>query len=206
MKKKSAFTLIELLVVIAIIAILAALAAPGLAKWIENTRATSDASTIRQLGMLLKRSVDEHEDEMPTLAGASEAWPQVLHKIVPDLKIFVSPFDKRPTQEGSGSPVSYGINNNNFGKHESQFNSPSELIMLAPVASGGGAPVFTGTLNQNVAVTSSGTRGIWKNGQLLNVGFADNHVVPMSYSDFKDEASTKGKKRWQPDYVDETSK
>src|SRR3954447_11523568 len=203
MKKKSAFTLIELLVVIAIIAILAALAAPGLAKWIENTRATSDANTMRQLGMLMKRYLDEHEDEMPTLSGSASTWPEMLHKMSPDLKIFVSPFDKRPIAEGSGSPVSYGINNNNFGKHESQFNSPSELIMFAPVASGGGAPQFTGTLGTNVAVTSGTSRGIFKNNMQLNVAFADNHVVPMTINDFKDEASVKGKKRWQPEYTDE---
>jgi prepilin-type N-terminal cleavage/methylation domain-containing protein len=205
MKKKSGFTLIELLVVIAIIAILAALAAPGLAKWIENTRALSDASTMRQLGMLLKRYLDEHEDEMPALAGTTNTWPQMLHKITPDYKVFVSPFDKRPLQDGTGSPVSYGINQNTFGKHDSQFNSPSELFMLAPVANGGSKPAFTGTVGQNVAVTSATSAGIFKNHNMLNVAFADNHILPMSISEFQDQASIKGKKHWQPEYVDPTS-
>ena len=76
--------------------------------------------------------------------------------------------------------------------------------MFAPVASGGGAPQFTGTLGTNVAVTSGTSRGIFKNNMQLNVAFADNHVVPMTINDFKDESSLKGKKRWQPEYTDES--
>ena len=207
---KSAFTLIELLVVIAIIAILASLAMQGIFSSIEKARALTDSNQLKTLGEIFERYLTDHDDALPSLsgAGAGTAWPEQFHKITTDYKIFLSPFDKRPVQTTSSSPCSYGINNNVFGLDRWEINSPSELIMMAPVATVGGnlKPVFTGVASTNVTLQPTSTHGtykITKNGSYLNALYADWHVVPMNYSpDFTDTSSTAGQRHWNPKYED----
>jgi prepilin-type N-terminal cleavage/methylation domain-containing protein/prepilin-type processing-associated H-X9-DG protein len=200
---KSAFTLIELLVVIAIIAILAALAMTGLSGAIENARSLTEANNLSTLGKSLNGYLNEREDQMPSLVGGTSTWPELLRKGISDYKVFVSPFDKRAVTNGPASPCSFGINSNNFGISASDFYSPSELIMMAPAqVTGGTKPVFSGTMAANVSLTSSNTQGIFRRQSMINVLFADGHVVPMSFLDFKDTSSAKGQRRWMPTYVD----
>jgi prepilin-type N-terminal cleavage/methylation domain-containing protein/prepilin-type processing-associated H-X9-DG protein len=206
--KKSAFTLIELLVVIAIIAILAALAIPALTGSIEKARALSDANQLKSMGTIMVRYLSERDDQFPSLTntgGQSLPWPQALFKLVPDYKVFVSPFDKRAVNEGGNSPCSYGINSNCFDKNASDFATPSQLYVMGPVANSarkGGAPSFQGSMSTNVSMTVGNAAGIYKNGTMLNVLFADWHVTPTNYqTEFQDMSSNKGKRHWYPEAV-----
>jgi len=201
--KNSAFTLIELLVVIAIIAILAALSMGALAKALERGRALSDAGTLRSIGPLFQRYLSDHDDEMPSNAGTgATTWPEQFHKLATDRKLLISPFDRRPIVDGSNSPVSYGINTNNFDVNAGDFVSPSELVMMTAFAKlSKNKPVFSGTASSNVAVQPATTHGIYRDNSYLNVLFADWHVVPMNYEvEVKDDSSLKGKKHWDPLY------
>jgi prepilin-type N-terminal cleavage/methylation domain-containing protein/prepilin-type processing-associated H-X9-DG protein len=202
--KKSAFTLIELLVVIAIIAILAALALPQLNKALETAKAATDSNNLKGLGQMFFKYLTEHDDEMP-VQGAGVVWPDQLHKISNDYKVFKSPFDKRRDSDAGNAPVSYGVNEATFGKSTSDFRSPSSLIILADAASQGPrGVVFTGVAAENVAVNPQGRVGIYRNGSLINVLYADWHVQPLLFRDFSDASSNQGKKRWDPLY-DETA-
>ncbi|HEV7406280.1 MAG TPA: prepilin-type N-terminal cleavage/methylation domain-containing protein [Chthoniobacteraceae bacterium] len=204
--KKSAFTLIELLVVIAIIAILAALVLPAVTKALEQAKATSDASNLRGLGQTMFKYLTDHEDEIPAV-GAGVVWPIELEKVTGDYKIFKSPFDRRAALEGTGAPVSYGINQNLFGLSTSDFKSSSSLILMADAAHAAAnhAPVFSGVASENVSVTAQGNAGIWRSGLYINALYADFHVAQLNYtSEFTDSGSTKGKKRWLP-LFDETN-
>jgi prepilin-type N-terminal cleavage/methylation domain-containing protein/prepilin-type processing-associated H-X9-DG protein len=210
MKKSAtaAFTLIELLVVIAIIALLAALAIPSIAASIERAKALTDSNQLRSLGQIFERYLSDHDDSLPSLtgAGAGTSWPEQFHKITSDYKIFLSPFDKRQVTNSTGSPVSYGINHNAFGIDRSDINSPSEFMIMAPLAAvgSGSKPVFSGAVSNNVSFQPTNTHGIYRitsTNSYMNVLFADWHVLPMSYQlEFTDTSSVKGKKHWDPKY------
>ena len=145
--RKSAFTLIELLVVIAIIAILASIAIPVFSAALEKARSTSDTNQLRQLAVGVTNYLSENEGTMFSVTTTT-TWPVLLQqKYVPDWRVFKSPFDRRKDTTNP-SPVSYGINSYLFtpaadtaktpGKETyngstSQFVSPSELILMAPV-------------------------------------------------------------------------
>ena len=60
------FTLIELLVVIAIIAVLSSLLLPALASSKTKARQTACLSNMRQIGIGMRMSADEHEGWLPT--------------------------------------------------------------------------------------------------------------------------------------------
>jgi prepilin-type N-terminal cleavage/methylation domain-containing protein/prepilin-type processing-associated H-X9-DG protein len=198
--KKSAFTLIELLVVIAIIAILAALLLPSIGKSLESAKATADSSNLRGLGQVMFKYLNEHEDEMPAV-GSGVVWPQELHKITSDYKLFKSNFDRRSAVDGTTAPVSYGVNDKTFGLSTADFRSPTSLIIMANAArnAGNGSPIFSGVASENVAVTSSGA-GVYRNGLFINVLYADWHVQQMATSEFSDIGSNKGKKHWEPTF------
>jgi prepilin-type N-terminal cleavage/methylation domain-containing protein/prepilin-type processing-associated H-X9-DG protein len=198
--KKSAFTLIELLVVIAIIAILAALALPQLGRALETAKATQDSNNLHALGQIFFKYLTDHDDEIPVLGGGV-VWPDQLHKVASDYRVFKSPFDKRPDADAGNAPVSYGVNQATFGKSTSDFLSPSSLVIMSNAASQGTrGPVFSGVASQNVAVTAQSAVGVYRNQTFINVLYADWHVQPISHRDFVDIGSNAGRKRWDPLY------
>ncbi len=203
--KKSAFTLIELLVVIAIIAILAGIALPVFSKVQEKAHATQDASNIRQLGLGVIGYMNDNTDTYPALAGP---WTKKLNPTyVPGWKVFLSPFDKRTSNEnGDGTtPVSYDMNANLTTKaggsggpaSSSDVVNPSSCILMAPnindpVNINSAAVGWKGTaLNPGqpsvLSMSSNGsgaTGGTHAGGRHINVLFADAHVADMLMSDF----------------------
>lgn len=210
--KKSAFTLIELLVVISIIAILAGIALPVFNKVLERSKATNDASNLRQLGIGMAAFLNDNDDQMFSLSGVdaggvATTWPKAIHdKYVTNWKVFRSPFDKvtggRPDPKTDPYPVSYGINVNCFGINASKFSSPSQLVLMAPVIEGAGEVVFTGTSSTNVALPmpSGGNKlGTHSGRGQINALFADTHVEGMNYVKFADSSSEDGLKTWYPE-------
>ena len=213
--KKSAFTLIELLVVISIIAILASIAMPVFNKAMEKGKATTCAANLRQLGIGLVAYLNDNEDQMfkkDSGGGGAEvtSWPITLqNKYVTNWKVFRSPFDKqsgaRPDRvEAPGIPVSYGINENLFGINASKFESPSQLIAMAPAMLPAKEVIFAETSESNPKVVmpqaaAGGKLGTHNNRSQLNVLYADSHAVSIPYREFASVEDEAGLRRWWPE-------
>ncbi len=207
--KKSAFTLIELLVVISIIAILASIAMPVFNKAMEKGKATTCAANLRQLGIGLVAYLNDNEDQMfkKDSGGGAEivSWPITLQsKYVTNWKVFRSPFDKRADRaEAPGIPVSYGINDNLFGINASKWDSPSQLIAMAPSLVPGNEVLFNGTSESNPRVimpdgSGPGKLGTHNGRAQINVLFADSHAISIPYREFAGTQDAAGLKRWWP--------
>ena len=212
--KKSAFTLIELLVVIAIIAVLAGIALPVFNKVMERSKATSDASNLRQLGIGLAAYLNDNDDQMFAVTGGGgkdqSTWPITLQsKYVSNWKVFRSPFDKvtnlRPdVQQLPNVPVSYGVNVNTLGVNASKFVSPSQLFIMAPALAPGRDLLFTGTSETNPALMMPSGGGNAKLGThsgrtQINVLYADTHVSTLPYRQFALTELEEGLKQWWPE-------
>ncbi|HEY5745474.1 MAG TPA: type II secretion system protein [Chryseolinea sp.] len=205
------FTLVELLVVITIIGILASIALPVFQKAQEKSRAISDASNLRQIGLGVQTYKGDNNGDFPS--GGSTVWPQQLNPTyVPAWKVFKSPFDTRVASEvAATAPVSYGINgtignsgSNLLGLDSTKINYPSSLILLAPTIVDNSALLYNGLGNADVLVTSSsagtGDRGSHSSRKRINVLFADGHTEDITVVKFQDSSSAAsaggGKKRW----------
>jgi prepilin-type N-terminal cleavage/methylation domain-containing protein/prepilin-type processing-associated H-X9-DG protein len=221
--KKSAFTLIELLVVIVIIAILAGIALPVFGKVLERSKATSDASNLRQLGIGIAAYLNDNDDIIFS-STANPVWPKTLqNKYVPNWKVFRSPFDKpstaRPDTTTEPVPISYGVNENllnqstgagNFDGSFSKLTAPSQLILLAPAVDPAAQDVafLPNKSDTNVAVSEPAAtpkKGTHSNRNQINVLYADTHVTSIKYGPstdptaYTDKTSTpEGKNRWKP--------
>ncbi|HYR59657.1 MAG TPA: prepilin-type N-terminal cleavage/methylation domain-containing protein [Chthoniobacteraceae bacterium] len=203
--KKSAFTLIELLVVISIIAILASIAMPVFSKVLERGKVTSDGNNLHQLGIGIQAYMADNDDQLFSASGSSGAtgtWPVTLHdKYVTNWKTFLSPFDKRPPKETGNIPVSYAINKNCFGVNAAKFNSPSQLIVMAPNVNRSGDVAFSGTSSESplLSMPGAGTKAGTHNGRSqINALFADTHVENMNYKKYADTSSAEGAQAWYP--------
>jgi prepilin-type N-terminal cleavage/methylation domain-containing protein/prepilin-type processing-associated H-X9-DG protein len=102
MTQRGAFTLIELLVVIVIIAILAAIAIPVVMRARANAQAAQCLSNLRQLGIGLNLYLDDHDQQMPTLAAGRRSRDEdvstidtILVEYLKDPRVFACPADPR---------------------------------------------------------------------------------------------------------------
>jgi prepilin-type processing-associated H-X9-DG protein len=145
----------------------------------------------------------------PKTSGTAGSWPEVMHnRYVTDWKAYHSPFDRIPPtrlKEAGGAPsapVSYGINQKLFDLSSSKFESPSELIMMAPALKAGPVAQFIGMSNTNVEVPvggNGGTKGgTHQNRSRINALYADAHVANLLYTDFT-KSTGDDKRRWDPD-------
>ena len=218
--KKSAFTLIELLVVIAIIAILAGIALPVYSKVLERSKATTDASNLKQLGLGVAAYLADNDDQMfSSSAVSSKFWPELLQsKYVTNWNVFKSPFDKRPNSnqtDAASIPLSYGVNVNALTQaakpawdgNWSRLAAPSNFILMAPVITGPDL-TFTGLAGSALSLPEP-TAGVAKLGThtgraYINALFADMHVTALRYAPstdteaFTNTAGETGLKRWKP--------
>ena len=225
--KKSAFTLIELLVVITVIAILAGIALPVYGKVLERSRATTDASNLKQLGLGIAAYLNDNDEQIFSATGTDgKFWPEVLQtKYVSNWKSFKSPFDKRPDGKEATLttiPISYGFNTNvltqtsGAGKWDGDFSkiaSPSQLILMAPAMTTAPAvPTFTGLANTAVALVIPAAvtakkdfLGTHNGRSQINALYADTHVSQLRYGPSADTeaysdttSDPNGKQRWKP--------
>lgn len=218
-KSLHGFTLVELLVVITIIGILAGIALPVFQKAQEKSRAVSDASNLRQIGLAIQTYKGDNNGDLPagkTGSDTTMTWPQQLYSYAQAWKVFKSPFDSRAFVDGASTSttavVSYGINGQSgstglLGLDSSKINYPSNLIMLAPKLDSGSTIAYSGTSATDLLVkpTDSGgsstmLRGTHSSRSRINVVFADGHNEDITFVKFVDYQSTAsgngGKMRW----------
>lgn len=228
--KKSGFTLIELLVVIAIIALLAGLALPVYNKVLERAHATQDSNNLHQLGIAMIAYLNDSDNTMfskndwPAGSAASSGGgtggqtqdndPSLYSKYMANLKVFLSPFDRRPpSNKIADAPVSYGINanlmpangsgggggtggggSNTFNGNMDNLDSASLTIMMAPSYDGTTKPdqisAWKGTAGDAtpLKVGNGGTLqqpyGTFSGGERINVLYCDSHVASITWKDF----------------------
>src|SRR5204863_3481456 len=135
-----AFTLIEVIVVLAIIVIMMSMVYPAYTTISERAKATKDMSNLRQIGIAIQTYLNDNDQILP----ASTTWPgttvtPVLYpKYIGTRKVFLSPFDKRPSLETDLAPVSYSINTNMYAaapgisRNMLKVVSPSSTFLMAP--------------------------------------------------------------------------
>lgn len=197
------FTLVELLVVIAIIGILAGIALPVFQRAQEKSKAISDASNLRQLGLAVQNYKSDNDNDLLAVSGNGvPTWPvQLQMTYLKSWKVFKSPFDSRASSETASAPVSYGINGEGtgvLGIDSSKINYPSSLILFAPKLENISTIQFVGVGSADVVVTSAGTgdKGTHNSRKRINVVYADGHAEDLTIAMFQDKSSDAGMKRW----------
>ncbi len=136
------FTLIELLVVITIIAILASFAYPVFTGIQERARVTQDMNNLRQIGLATQLYLNDNDAAL----FPSGIWATLLQpKYLATWKIFQSPFDKRtPSEDGTSSPVSYGLDKNAIGVLTDKITNPTLFVLFAPAQTSSTTVTFSG--------------------------------------------------------------
>ena len=96
-----AFTLIEVIVVLAIIVIMMAMVYPAYTTISERAKATKDMSNLRQIGLAIQTYLNDSDQILPpsTTWPGTTVTPVLYPKYVGTRKVFLSPFDKRPSLE-----------------------------------------------------------------------------------------------------------
>jgi prepilin-type N-terminal cleavage/methylation domain-containing protein len=189
-----AFTLIELLVVVAIITVLISIAYPVYRGVVERGKATKEMSNLRQIGIAIQTYLNDNDQILP----ASTTWPgttvtpALYSKYVGTRKVFLSPFDKRPSLETDLAPVSYSINHNMYdpalgiNRNMVKVFSPAATFLIAPNYTGNptNAGSWTGTATSAPDLpvgAPTETRGTHSNGTQISVLFCDWHTESLTF-------------------------
>jgi prepilin-type N-terminal cleavage/methylation domain-containing protein/prepilin-type processing-associated H-X9-DG protein len=227
MEKKfsSGFTLFELMMVCVVIAIIMTIAYPSFIRVLERAKITKDMNNLRQIGLALQTYLNDNNDTLPaqlTWPGTTVA-PVLYPKYISSRKVFLSPFDPRPSIESdldpSVVPISYSINANMYAappgvnRGMASVVSPASTILMAPnYPSPTGDPKATSswpgyaTSAPNLPVGGTGeTIGTHANGRQINALFCDSHIESLTFGPaanpgtFQDTLSDPlGLKHWDP--------
>ena len=184
-----AFTLIEVIVVLAIIVIMMAMVYPAYTTISERAKATKDMSNLRQIGLAIQTYLNDSDQILPpsTTWPGTTVTPVLYPKYVGTRKVFLSPFDKRPSLETDLAPVSYSINHNMYdpsvgiSRNMIKVFSPAATFLMAPNYTGNptNAGSWAGTATSAPDLPVGGpaeTRGTHTNGTRINVLFCDGHT------------------------------
>ena len=142
-KYRPGFTLIELLVVIAIIAIIAAILFPVFSKVRENARRTACLSNMKQIGLAFVQYSQDSDERLPNgsgfidisnhYLGDGSGWASQLYPDIKSAGVFHCP-DDGTSFSSAQVPVSYSFNLNAGGAAASQFQSPTDTVLLFEVS------------------------------------------------------------------------
>jgi len=190
-----AFTLIEVIVVLAIIVIMMAMVYPAYTIISERAKATKDMSNLRQVGLAIQTYLNDSDQILPpsTTWPGTTVTPVLYPKYVGTRKIFLSPFDKRPSLETDLAPVSYSINHNMYdpsvgiSRNMIKVFSPAATFLMAPNYTGNptnaGSWAGTATSAPDLPVGAPAeTRGTHSNGTRISVLFCDGHTESLTFA------------------------
>jgi prepilin-type N-terminal cleavage/methylation domain-containing protein len=188
------FTLIEVIVVLAIIAVLMSLVYPMYTSISERAKATKDMSNLRQIGIAIQTYLNDNDQTLPpsiTWPG-TKVTPVLYPKYIGTRRVFLSPFDKRPSLETDLAPVSYSINTNMYAaapginRDMIKVVSPASTFLMAPKYTGDprNTASWTGTMTSAPDLLAGGgleTRGTHSNGIRIDVLFCDWHTESLTF-------------------------
>ena len=168
--KKRSFTLVELLIVIGIIGLLAAMLFPALHKTTQQSRKTSCANNLHQIGLALNAYSNENTGRLPIAVriGTGPADPETIPNII-DVKsedLFKCPADRDAKYGGVtyfekyGSCYEWNIWFNNRFIEKEKFNLAGQ-VLLSPIMSD--ADDFHGFLGKNYLYTDGHVNKILEN-------------------------------------------
>jgi prepilin-type N-terminal cleavage/methylation domain-containing protein len=190
-----AFTLIEVIVVLAIIVIMMAMVYPAYTTISERAKATKDMSNLRQVGLAIQTYLNDSDQILPpsTTWPGTTVTPVLYPKYVGTRKVFLSPFDKRPSLETDLAPVSYSINHNMYdpsvgiSRNMIKVFSPAATFLMAPNYTGNptnaGSWAGTATSAPDLPVGAPAeTRGTHSNGTRIKVLFCDGHTESLTFA------------------------
>jgi prepilin-type N-terminal cleavage/methylation domain-containing protein/prepilin-type processing-associated H-X9-DG protein len=181
---QSAFTLIELLTVIAIVAILASLLFPMIGTVRAKADQTACASNLRQILAATNLAANDNDGKYPNMHGYS--WEQgavwIADALAPYLsgvvgqnpaKVLLCPAaQKNPQESWLENPVYADYRYNIWYAQNKR-----------PLYGYTNAMLFFDTTYTNW--TPSEFAHFPGNGAVLNVGYADGHVAPMTYATYQ---------------------
>ncbi len=198
---RAAFSLIEILVVITIISVLVGLSVPAIGGAQERARGLEELSNLRQIGLSFRLYANDNDNQV--LKGAN--WAAILRfggngsdtsssGVLPESKIFRSPFDRRniPVSNTTASILSFALNSTRLATVDlfEQIKTPSSLALLGPATTDG--RTFTGSLGAAATLVKEITNGTMKRDagtdnalSLINLLFADLHVETVKLGDYK---------------------
>jgi prepilin-type N-terminal cleavage/methylation domain-containing protein/prepilin-type processing-associated H-X9-DG protein len=173
-RRLRAFTLIELLVVIAIIAVLAAIAFPGYKSMLENSRAATCTSNLREIYTGIQGYVAENNGQYPLARGGSSIdyfWFKAIGPYLSEGRGF------DPSKVNTANPVvqkipfacpsctnhGWGGSGLDMGINAFQVGGPSESSPLPPSLRAAKVSSPSSTLLVADAVNANGT-GAWNIG------------------------------------------
>jgi prepilin-type processing-associated H-X9-DG protein len=152
-------------------------------------------SNLRQVGLAIQTYLNDSDQILPpsTTWPGTTVTPVLYPKYVGTRKIFLSPFDKRPSLETNLAPVSYSINHNMYdpsvgiSRNMIKVFSPAATFLMAPNYTGNptnaGSWAGTATSAPDLPVGAPAeTRGTHSNGTRISVLFCDGHTESLTFA------------------------